>query len=154
MNKLTLLAFAAEAGVFTSRDLVEGFDLPLNEASGYLTKGHGRGHLQRFKVDRAYSYSLSSAGLRHLRYWVSRAAAEDEPDEADVDLDESDQPDDADLDDDEDFGDDVDDDDDDAPPDLVTLFCPRCRRAFRFTRAEAAAGVRHACGEVMTVLDR
>ena len=137
MNKLTLLAFAAQSDVFTSRDLAEGFDLPLNEAAGYLCKAHGRGYLQRFKVDRAFNYSLSSAGLRHLRYWLSRAAAEDQSGEPD-----------------DDGADDFEDLEDGSGADLVDVFCPRCRRAFRFTRAEAAAGVRHACGEPMIVLDR
>ena len=150
MHKIDLLDYAAHLDGFTSHDLADAFDLPLSTAAAYLTKAHGRGYLQRFKVGRAFNYSLSTAGLRHLRYWLSRAAAEDHPEEPD---DDEDFDDDADLDDDENF-DDGDDVDDDAPPDLVTLFCPRCRRAFRFTGAEAAAGVRHACGEVMTVLDR
>ena len=145
MTKLELLLVIGEAAPVDSPTIAEAFDTTVQHAAAALHKLHAAGLVRRADAGGRYLYALSRSGVRRLRYLAEQLAeADDEADDADADLD------------DEDFddGDDADALDDDAPPDLVTLFCPRCRRAFRSTRDEAAAGVRHACGEVMTIVER
>jgi len=123
VHKLALLTFATESGLFTSRDVADTFEIPLNEAAGYLCKAHGRGYLRRFKVGRKYLYVLSAAGARHLAYWLDRAneAAEAEAHAA-------------------------------RARNLVTVWCSACRNAIQVPRTEVRMVVCR-CGRDYVELD-
>ena len=79
------------------------------------------------RVGRAFIYALTTKGGRRLRYEAVRIGE---------------------------GADHSDDGDDGERPALkvVTVWCARCRVAFRVGRVEAV-GVRHVCGEEMTIVD-
>ena len=147
MTKLELLLVIGEAAPVDSPTIAEAFDTTVQHAAAALHKLHAAGLVRRADAGGRYLYALSRSGVRRLRYLAEQLAEADDEDDDDDD----------DLDDDEDFDDGADGDLDGgeqpaALPDLVTVWCRRCRMGARF-RWEQAQGVLHRCGEEMIVVE-